>query len=169
MLQLCSASSARLDSRTAAASNSGVIGAIEPLKASKFHRYAPRCRAALTVPEQKAARKAAAARARTLCKPVWRHVSDAVGRPVRNQQNPYADKSCRARCTPNGPARARRRRVALPEATGGTADAAPRAAGVPRDRAEDRDRGQPPRTQALALRSDQWQSCRPTHHKTRPW
>ena len=78
-------------------------------------------------------------------------------------------KSCRARCTPNGPARARRRRVALPEATGGAADAAPRAAGVPRDRAEDRDRGQPPRTQALALRSDQWQSCRPTHHKTRPW
>ena len=52
-------------------------------------------------------------------------------------------KSCPARCTPNGPARARRRRVALPEATGGTADAAPRAAGVPRDRAEDRDRGSP--------------------------
>ena len=61
------------------------------------------------------------------------------------------------------------RRVALPDEARGAADAAPRAAGVPRDRAEDRDRGQPPRTQALALRSDQWQSCRPTHHKTRPW
>ena len=44
------------------------------------------------MPEQKAARKAAAARARTLCKLVWRHVSDAERRPIRNQQNPYADK-----------------------------------------------------------------------------
>ena len=40
----------------------------------------------------KTARKAAAARARTLCKLVWRHVSDAERRPIRNQQNPYADK-----------------------------------------------------------------------------
>ena len=59
-----------------------------------------------SVPEQKAARKAAAAQARTLCKLVWRHVSDAERRPIRNQQNPYADKKLPARCTPNGPARA---------------------------------------------------------------
>ena len=49
LLQLYSASSAPLDSWTAAALNSDVIAAIEPPKASKFHRYAPECGTALSV------------------------------------------------------------------------------------------------------------------------
>ena len=76
--------------------------------------------------------------------PVEGHLYGAERRPVSKQQNPYADKKLpgalhakRTGARPPTTSRAARRGQC------GAADAAPRAAGVLRDRAEDRDRGQP--------------------------
>ena len=136
--QLCSASSAPLDSWTAAASNSGVIGAIEPLK--RVDSAATRScvqTSSHSVPEQSCsytilgAEPNGANRSRGM-RPAPREEPSAINKTRAAQKAAGALHAKRTGARPPTP-------VALPDEARGAADAAPRAAGVPRDRAEDRD------------------------------